>query len=94
MIAAATTSLQRFLTGIATLARFERGTARFVVDGDGEFVPEETVVTIKLERGEDLDGFHQRLRRDYGLRPGDKIEILNNGGRCDTARLTLRPRAA
>ena len=94
MIAAASLSLQRFLSGLATLARFERGTATFVVGDEGEFIHEETVVTIKLGHGESLEAFHQRLRRDHGLQKGDRIEILNNGGHCDTARLSLRPRAA
>lgn len=87
-----TSGLQRFLSGLATLARFERGTAAFTVDDAGDLVPGETVVTMKMAAGESLEDFHQRLRRDYSLRKGDRIEILNNGGRCDTARLTLLPR--
>jgi hypothetical protein len=84
--------LQRFLAGLAALARFDRGTAAFEVDEAGELVPAGTVVTIKMERNESLEAFHQRLRRDYGLQRGDRIEILNNGGRVDTARLVLQPR--
>ncbi len=87
-------SFHNFLTGVAALSRFERGTAAYVVNDAGELVLAETVTTVKMLPHEDLYAFHQRLRRDYGLQRGDRIEILNNGGTCDTARLTLAPRLA
>lgn len=88
----APTGLQRFLAGLVDLVRFERGTSTFVVDDAGDLVHTGTVVTIKMAQGESLEAFHHRVRRDYGLRKGDQIEVLNNGGRCDTMRLTLLPR--
>jgi hypothetical protein len=86
------TGFQRFLAGLVDLVRFDRGSATFVVDDAGEFVHTETVVTVKMLPGETLEQFHQRVRRDYGLRKGDKIEVLNNNRQCDTMRLTLQPR--
>lgn len=74
------------------LLRFERGHSTFVVDADGEWAPTETVTTVKMRAGEPLEAFHLRLRRDYGMLPGDTIAILNNGGKVDTARITRRPR--
>lgn len=88
------TSFDNFLGGLATLKRFERGHAAFEINDEGDLVHAETVVTVKMQDREGLEVFHQRLRRDYGLRKGDKIEILNNGGKCDTVRLTLAPRPA
>lgn len=98
MIAAATTpapaatGFQRFLEGLADLVRFGRGSSAFEVDEYGNLVHVGTVVTIKMAKGESLEAFHHRMRRDYGLKQGDKIEVLNSDGRCDTIRLTLRPR--
>lgn len=89
-----TTSYSNFLGGLAQLSRFRRGHAAYEVDEAGDLVHAETVVTVRLGEGEDLEDFHRRLRRDYGLQKGDRIEILNNDGRCDTVRLTLRPRLA
>lgn len=85
------TSYSNFLGGLSQLGRFERGSAAYEVGEDGDFVHTETVVTVKMHPAESLEEFHRRLRRDYGLQKGDRIEILNNSGRCDTARLTLAP---
>ena len=88
-----TPPFQAFLRGLAELFKHTHGHAGFVVADDGALVPTGTTITVKQERGESLEAFHTRLRRDYGLRPGDTIDILNNNGKCDTARLYLRPRA-
>lgn len=85
-------SYHNFLSGVASLSRFERGSAAYEVDENGDLVHTATVVTVKMHPGEDLFAFHQRLRRDHGFRQGDTMELLNNGGKCDTARLTLAPR--
>ncbi|HMQ29163.1 MAG TPA: hypothetical protein PKD53_00480 [Chloroflexaceae bacterium] len=87
-----TTSYNNFLGGLAQLGRFERGSASYEVNDEGDLVHAETVVTVKMHPAESLEDFHRRLRREYGLQKGDRIEILNNSGRCDTARLTLAPR--
>ena len=87
------TPFQRFLRGLADLLKFGYGASTFIVSADGEFVHTGTVITVKQDKGESLEAFHLRLRRDYGLQPGDTIDILSNGGKADTAKLTLRPRA-
>lgn len=88
------TSFNNFLHGVAALSRFERGTASYEVNDEGDLVLVGTVTTVKMLVDEDLYAFHQRLRRDYGFQKGDQLEILNNGGKCDTVRLTLAPRLA
>ena len=75
------------------MLKFGYGTSTFVVSSEGEFVHTSTVITVKQDKGESLEAFHLRLRRDFGLQPGDTIEILSNGNKADTARLNLRPRA-
>lgn len=88
-----TSPFQRFVRGLSDLLRSGYGSSTFVVSPDGDFVHTGTVLTVKMEKGETLETFHIRLRRDYGLQPGDTIDILSNGGKADTAKLTLRPRA-
>lgn len=73
--------------GLADLARFERGTASFAIGPNGEIVYSGTVATVKMRDGERIELFVERLRRDHGLRHGDTLELLNNGGRLDTARI-------
>lgn len=77
---------------ILGLLRFDRGHSTFVVGDDDQLVYEQTVATVQMKRGETIEQFHTRIRSEYDLRRGDKIEILNNGGRVDTARITLLPR--
>ena len=84
--------LQQYLIGLTSLARFERGAATFVVGQDGALAHVATVVTVRMETGESIEAFHARFRRMYHLQPGDEIELLNNGGRCDTVRLTIHAR--
>lgn len=74
---------------LETLFGFQRGHASFIVGDDDELRHDGTVVTVKMQPGESLEAFHVRMRRDHGLRKGDKIELLNNDGKVDTARLTL-----
>lgn len=88
----APSGLQRFLTGLVDLVRFHQGTAAFEIDAAGDLVHTGTVVTVKMHAGESIEAFHARFRRDYDLRPGDRVEVLNNRGTCDTVRLTLQPR--
>lgn len=76
----------RFIQALLDLLSHERGHALFEVDDDGELRHVETVYTIRLGKHESLDHFHERLREI--ARPGDRIELLNNGGACDTARIT------
>lgn len=95
MMATATPSLspfEQFKRALANLFQAGHGTTHFTVGADGELVPGETVITVKQQPGESLEAFHQRFRRDYGLRPGDQVEILNSNGRTDTVRLHLQPR--
>jgi hypothetical protein len=82
-------SIRQVLLG---LLRFDRGHSTFVVGDDEELVYQETVATVKMNKGETIEQFHTRIRAEYDLRRGDRIEILNNGGRVDTARITLLPR--
>lgn len=85
-------AFQRFVGSLTDLLKAGHGHASFVIDEAGELAHTATVVTVQMTKGETLESFHQRLRRDFGLRPGDTIEILDNRGRVDTARLHLRPR--
>jgi hypothetical protein len=78
------------LQAILELLRFERGHATFVVGDDGELTHQETVTTVKMERGETIDAFVARMKQDQVWRAGDTVEFLNNGGRCDTARITRK----
>lgn len=80
-----------FIQAILELLGHERGHAAFVVGEDGELLHIETVTTVKMEAGESLERFHARLRAL--AQPGDRIEILNNGGRCDTARISHKSAA-
>ncbi len=86
-------AFQRFLSSLGDLFKAGHGHASFVIDDAGELAHTETVITVQMERGESLETFHVRLRSQFGLRPGDRIEILDNRVRVDTARLHLRPRA-
>jgi len=72
------------------LLGFDRGSARFVIGDDGELVYQETTATVQMKRGETVEAFHVRIRQEHQLRKGDTIEILNNGGKVDTARITMR----
>lgn len=69
-----------------------RGYASFEVDAAGDLVPTYQHITVTAHKGETLEAFHMRFRREFGLRPGDQVEILDNGGRLDTVRLKLLPR--
>lgn len=86
----ATQTRSNFIQAILDLCRFERGHATFTVSADGELEHTGTVTTVKMKSGETLQEFHVRLRTACGLQPGDTIELLNNGGKCDTARITHR----
>lgn len=82
-----------FRETILDLLRFERGHSTFIVGEDGDtWLHQATVVTVKMERGETVEGFHARIRREFALHKGDTIDILNNGGKADTARITMLPR--
>lgn len=79
--------------GLIDLSRFERGSASFTIGADGEIIYGGTVATVKMRPGERVDLFVARLKADHDLRPGDVLELLNNGGRFDTARIEKKPRA-
>lgn len=75
------------------LRRFQRGAARFEIgETDDETTHLDTVATVPVTPAEiqDLRLLLTRLRRDYGLRKGDVLEILNNNDRLDIARITRR----
>ncbi len=82
--------LPDFRQVLLKLLGFNRGSARFVIGDDGELVYQETVATVQMRRGESIEDFHVRIRQEHKLRKGDTIEILNNNGRVDTARITMR----
>ena len=82
---------QQLATGLADLSRFERGTATYHLDADGDLIYDGTVATVKMREGEGVDRFVARLRAEGLLRAGDTLELLNGGaGRFDTARITRR----
>lgn len=85
---------EQLASGLADLSRFERGAATFAIGPAGEIVYSGTVATVRMHDGERIDQFVERLRRDHDLRHGDTMELLNNGGRLDTARIYKQPRAA
>lgn len=88
---------QQFMRGLVDLLRASnsdtRGQASFEVGDDGDWQHAYTVLTVKLRKGESLEAFHARIRAEYKLQKGDMIDILDNGGRLDTARIKLLPRA-
>ena len=82
--------LPDFRQVVLKLLGFERGSARFVIGEDDELVYQETVATVQMNRGETIEAFHKRIRQEHQLRKGDTIEILNNNGKVNTARITMR----
>lgn len=82
--------LPDFRQAILKLLRFDRGHSTFVIGDDDQLVYQQTVATVQMKRGETIENFHQRIRQEYELHAGDTIEILNNGGKVDTARITMR----
>lgn len=73
------------------LLTFHSGRAVFAFDGEG-FSHIENVVTVEMEKGETIEAFVRRLRSSYDWRKGDTLELLNNGGKLNVARLTRQPR--
>lgn len=86
------TSQQSITIGLADLQQFERGHAVFEIGKTGELCYRGTEATAKSRSNEDAEVFIQRLRVDHDLRQGDRIELLNNSGRLDTARICKQPR--
>jgi hypothetical protein len=78
---------------IADLLGFGYGNARFEVSDTGELIHTSTVVTVKMKPGEDPAVFLARLRADYDWQKGDTLEIMSEGGKLNTARITRVPRA-
>lgn len=74
---------------VADLLRFQSGRAVFVVGLEGTLAHQETVVTVERQRTESEEAFLDRLAR--ACRPGDSLELLNNGGKAAVARLIRRP---
>lgn len=74
---------------VADLLRFHSGRAVFVVGADGALAHRETVATVERRKGESEEAFIDRLL--VACKPGDDLELLNNGGQATVARLTRRP---
>lgn len=68
------------------------GAAQYEVNDAGELVHARTVITVKMDKGETIEAFVARLRREYDWQRGDTLELLSNNGRLDTARITRMPR--
>jgi hypothetical protein len=84
-------SLESLATGLCDLRRFERGHAAFEIGVDGEIAYTGTDATVRMLPDESIPDFFDRLRRDYGLRPGDGVHLIANGrSQLDTARVLRR----
>lgn len=77
---------------VRDLMSFHSGRAVFRFDDAGDLAHVENVVTVKMNPGESIEAFIARLRREYDWRPGDELELLNNGGKLDVARITRKSR--
>lgn len=66
------------------------GHTLYDVSPTGELQHRESVLTVKMQRDENIDAFIARLKAEQLWQPGDTVEFISNAGKLDVVKITRR----